>query len=167
MKRITQNKFLVLLVAILLLANLGLLLYFFAFKKDGHHGPEGKGQRPVAEFMQKELGFSDAQAAKFQQLRDRHKEAIKPLIQNMQQLKDSLYSLLRDPSTPDSLVNSLAGRIGEKQKEWESMIFQHFKEVRAICDSSQLPKFDSLVHRMINKGAWMKKGDSTRKPDRH
>ena len=31
MKQFTQNKFLVLLVAILLVANLGLMLYFFVF----------------------------------------------------------------------------------------------------------------------------------------
>ena len=32
MKQFTQNKFLVLLVAILLVANLGLMLYFFVLK---------------------------------------------------------------------------------------------------------------------------------------
>ena len=32
MKQFTQNKFLVLLVAILLVANLCLMLYFFVFK---------------------------------------------------------------------------------------------------------------------------------------
>ena len=154
MKQFTQNRFLVLLVAVLLIANLGLMLYFFVFRhKDDHRG----SSRPVSEFLQKELGFTADQTAKFQQLRDQHKEAIKPVMEEMKKLKDSLYTLLNTPQTNDSAVTMLTNRIGDKQKEWELMIFHHFQKVRAICDSSQLPKFDSLVHQMINRGPWMRK----------
>lgn len=155
MKQFTQNRFLVLLVAVLLIANLGFMLYFFAFRhKDEHRGPS----RPVTDFVQKELGFNADQTAKFQQLRDQHKEAIKPLMDDMKRLKDSLYNLLSHPPANDSALTSLTNKIGEKQKEWELTIFHHFQKVRAICDSSQLPKFDSLVHQMINRGPWMRKG---------
>jgi flagellar basal body-associated protein FliL len=152
MKRLTQNKFLVLLVAILLVANLALMLYFFVFNK-----PKDEGRRlSPSEFMQKKIGFNEQQAAKFQQLRDQHKEAIKPVMEEMKKLKDSLYNLLKEPGSNDSTAITLTNKIGEKQKEWELMIYHHFQKVRAICDSSQLPKFDSLVHRII-KGPWMGK----------
>ncbi len=154
MKQFTQNKFLVLLVAILLTANLGLMLYFFVFKND-HKG--GRKPRPVSDFVQKELGFNADQTAKFQQLRDQHREAVKPIMDEMKKLKDSLYNLLQKPVVNDSTATALANKIGEKQKEWELMIFHHFQKVRAICDSSQLPKFDTLVHRMISRGPWMRK----------
>ena len=153
MKQFTQNKFLVLLVAILLIANLGLMLYFFVFRND--HEPGKKSSRPVSDFVQKELGFNKEQTDRFQQLRDQHKEAVKPIMDEMKKLKDSLYNLLQNPDLDDSTVAALTNKIGEKQKEWELMIFHHFQKVRAICDSSQLPKFDTLVHRMINKGPWM------------
>jgi mevalonate kinase len=154
MKQFTQNKFLVLLVAILLIANLGLMLYFFVYRKD--HDQEIKSPR-VSDFVQKELGFSADQAVKFQQLRDQHKEAVKPIMDEMKKLKDSLYNLLQKPGFDDSTAVTLANDIGEKQKVLELMIFHHFQKVRAICDSSQLPKFDTLVHRMINRGPWMRK----------
>jgi len=160
MKQFTQNRFLVLLVAILLLANLVLLIYFFALRKEHGHGDV---RRPVSDFVKEKLGFSDQQAAKFQQLRDQHKETVKPLIEEMQKLKDSLYNQLQKPEVSDSTITLLTNRIGEKQKEWELKIFHHFQQVRAICDSSQLPKFDSLVHRMINKGPWMRKGPGDKK----
>jgi hypothetical protein len=154
MKQFAQNRFLVLLVALLLIANLGLMLYFFVFRKDA----EQKGKPPrVSDFVQKEIGFNTDQAAKFQQLRDEHKEAIKPLVEDIKKLKDSLYNLLQKPNVDDSTASIIADKIGEKQQEWELMIFHHFQKVRAICDSSQLPKFDSLVHRMINRGPWMRK----------
>ncbi|HEV8283860.1 MAG TPA: hypothetical protein VGQ09_06105 [Chitinophagaceae bacterium] len=128
------------------------MLYFFVFNK-----PKDEGRRlSPPEFMQKKLGFNEQQAAKFQQLRDQHKEAIKPVMEEMKKLKDSLYNLLKEPGSNDSTAITLTNKIGEKQKEWELMIYHHFQKVRAICDSSQLPKFDSLVHRII-KGPWMGK----------
>ena len=155
MKQLAQNKFLVLLVAVLLVANLALMLYFFVFRHKDERGRSPQG--PVSEYVQKKLGFNAEQAAKFQELRDQHREAIKPILEDIKKLKDSLYNLLRDPGRNDSASLLLADRIGEKQKEWELMTFHHFEKVRAICDSSQLPKFDSLVHQMINRGPWMRR----------
>lgn len=152
MKQFTQNKLLVLLVTILLIANLGLMLYFFGFRN--HRKSEDASARPVTDFVQKQLGFNSDQAAKFQQLRDQHKEAVKPIMDDMKKLKDSLYNLLQRPQLDDTVAVNLIDRIGEKQKEWELMIFRHFQKVREICDSSQLPKFDALVHRMVTHGSW-------------
>jgi hypothetical protein len=160
MKQFTQNKLLVLLVAILLVANLGLMLYFFVFRN--RHEPE-KSQHPVSDLMQKELGLNAEQTEKFKQLRDQHRAAVKPVVDEMKRLKDSLYGLLQDPQASDSSVKAIAGQIGDKQEEWEILIFHHFEKVRAICDSSQIPKLDTLVHRMISKWPWMRKKRPTEK----
>jgi len=153
MKQFTQNKFLVLLVAILLVANLCLMLYFFVFKD--RHAPERS--HPVSDLMQKELGLNADQTEKFKQLRDQHRAAVKPVVDEMKRLKDSLYNLLQNPQANDSAAKVIAQQIGEKQEELEILIYHHFEKVREICDSSQLPKFDTLVHRMINKWPWMRK----------
>ena len=152
MKQFTQNKFLVLLVAILLVANLCLMLYFFVLK-DRH----ASASHPVSDLMQKELGLNADQTKKFKQLRDQHRAAVKPVVDEMKRLKDSLYSLLQNPQASDSTAKVIAKRIGEKQEEFEILIYHHFEKVREICDSSQLPKLDTLVHRMINKWPWMRK----------
>ena len=153
MKQLTQNRFLVLLVAILLVANLGLMLYFFVFRS--RHDPERA--HPVSDLMQKELGLDAEQTEKFHQLRDQHRAAVKPIVDDMKRLKDSLYNLLQDPQANDSSARAIAEQIGDKQEEWEILIFHHFEKVRAICDSGQLPKLDTLVHKMINKWPWMRK----------
>lgn len=158
MKQFTQNRLLVSIVAVLLLANLALLLYLFVFRKDHNEHPP---RRPVSEFVQKQLGFSKEQSDKFQQLRDQHKEAVKPLMQEMQKLKDSLFSSLQSPTANDSTARILAGKIGLKQQELELMTYHHFQQVRLICNSDQLPKFDSLVHNMINRGPWGKRSSSS------
>ena len=151
MNQFTQNRFLVLLVAALLVANLGLMLYFFVF----NHKPSPP-QRP-SDYIQKKLDFNADQTAKFQRLRDQHKEAVKPVIDDMRRLKDSLYNLLQKPNVSDSEVAIMTNKIGKKQEEWELIIFHHFQRVRALCDSNQLPKFDTLVHHMINRGPGMHK----------
>ena len=139
------------LVAVLLVANLALMLYFFVFRNT-HKG--GEQPRPVSDFIQRQLGFNPEQAAKFQQLRDQHKEDVKPVIDDMKKLKDSLYRLLQKPELNDTMAVNLIDKIGERQKDWELMIFHHFQKLRAICDSSQLPRFDTLVHRMVTHGSW-------------
>jgi hypothetical protein len=159
MKQFTQNKLLVLLVAILLVANLCLMLYFFVFK----HPHEPERSRPVSDYVQKELGLNDEQAEKFKQLRDEHRAAVKPVVDEMKRLKDSLYNLLQNPETNDSSARIIAAQIGDKQEEWEILIFHHFEKVRAICDSDQLPKLDTLVHRMINKWPSMRKNKPAEK----
>jgi Spy/CpxP family protein refolding chaperone len=129
------------------------MLYFFVFKN--HHEPERPG--PVSDFIQKELDLNADQTEKFKQLRDQHRAAVKPVVDEMKKLKDSLYNLLLNPQANDSAAKAIAKQICEKQEEWEMLIFHHFEKVRAICDSSQLPKLDTLVHRMINKWPWMRK----------
>ena len=161
MKQFTQNKLLVLLVAILLVANLGLMLYFFV-GRNNHNRHQGSNH-PVSDFMQKQIGFNADQAAKFQELRDQHKQEVKPVIDDIKMLKDSLYKLLQGPEVNDSIAENLVNEIGEKQKQWELMIFHHFQKVRAICDSNQLPKFDTLVHRMVTRDPWMHKKISSHK----
>jgi Spy/CpxP family protein refolding chaperone len=156
MKKLTQNKFLTLAVILLLLANLGLLLYFVAFRHEHRHGD--MKSHSVSDFVQKELNFNDDQKAKFKQLRDQHKETVRPFMESMHKLKDSLFNLLRNPQTNDSVISPIINQIGAKQTELELMIFHHFQKVRALCDSSQLPKFESLVHHMINHGPRMRKG---------
>lgn len=157
MKQFTQNKLLVLLVAILLIANLALMFYFFVFRNE--HKTDSSSSRPVSDFVQKQLGFNSDQVARFQQLRDEHKQAVRPIIDDIKKLKDSLYNLLQTPQD-DSVAVNLIDKIGERQKDWELMIFHHFQKMRAICDSSQLPKFDSLVHRMVTRGMWTHKKTS-------
>ncbi|HEY1870731.1 MAG TPA: hypothetical protein VGG71_06705, partial [Chitinophagaceae bacterium] len=80
-------------------------------------------------------------------------------IDDIKKLKDSLYNLLQTPQD-DSVAVNLIDKIGERQKDWELMIFHHFQKMRAICDSSQLPKFDTLVHRMVTRGMWTHKKTS-------
>ena len=53
---------------------------------------------------------------------------MKPVVDEMKKLKDSLYNLLQNPQANDSAAMAIAKQIGEKQEEWEMLIFHHFEK---------------------------------------
>src|SRR5689334_14409849 len=98
MTYIKNNKVLVLIIGVLLLSNVA-LLYFYLSKPCSNKN-QGGGQSP-REYMigrlKNEVGFSDEQISKYSELSDKHKEAMKPLFNDIYMAKDSLYKMLQWP----------------------------------------------------------------------
>lgn len=154
-----KNKTLLLLVVILLLSNLGLLLYFFAWKKPGYKNGGGpRGEFAIVDFMKKEIGFTEEQTKQFKALHEANRDSLKILGENIRKAKTELYSLLQQGNTPDSLINSTAEKMSQYQKRMEISMFYHFQKVRAICNTEQKIKLDSLVNRMNNRPPWFRRG---------
>jgi periplasmic protein CpxP/Spy len=146
MTYIRNNKVLVFIIAILLLSNIALL--FFFLREDKKEKPKKSPREYMIEKLRGEVGFSDQQITQYEQLSDKHKESMKPLFESMRQAKDSLYKLLlQQPS--DSLVNHYLDRIGEKQKNIDQRIFAHFLSLKQLCTPEQLPKYDTVIQRVI------------------
>ena len=87
--------------------------------------------------LQKEVGFNEEQTAKYKELKDKQRERIRPMYDNMRKAKDSLFRLLSYPDTPDSVVNKAADVIAQQQKELDIETFNHFKRVRTLCTPGQ------------------------------
>jgi periplasmic protein CpxP/Spy len=152
MSKITQNnRALILLVAILLLTNIGVLIYFLNFNKPHKPEPPRERKSPV-EYVKDEIGFNEQQAAQFKILHESHMDSLKVLGEDLRKSKTAFFNLLQQQGVADSTVSAAAERIGEMQEEFELNNFRHFQRVRALCsDSQQQIKFDSMVTRMINR----------------
>ena len=150
MTYIKNNKVLVFVIAVLLLSNIA-MLYFFLRTGSGEKPKKdsGGGMRAyMIKTLRDSVGFTDEQITKYEALSDKHKEAIKPLFEEMTKAKDSLYKLLlKQPS--DSLVSHYLGMIGEKQKAIDQRIFNHFIALKEICTAEQRPRYDSAIQRVI------------------
>ncbi len=166
-----RYKTLVAIIAVLLLSNVAMLVYFVALKDNGKSNSSNHGEKhksPMTEFLQKEIGFTPAQMTVFDSLKQHHRAAVKPLFDDLSQSRDSLYLLAGAASNSDA-VTTAASAIGRKQAALELRMFENFQQIRAICTPAQLPKFDSLaptlVHKMMGpprrQGA-PPKGDSSR-----
>ena len=149
--RSSTNKTLVLIIVVLLLTNIAVLGYFLWYKKSDLPLKAEKERNGIAEPLEKEVGFSADQLAQYKLLKDKQRELIRPMYEDMRKSKDSLFQLLATKDATDSAVVNLAGTIGEKQRTLDLLTFSHFKRVRALCKPDQEVKYDSMLVRMFRK----------------
>jgi protein CpxP len=94
-------------------------------------------------------------------MRDQQMKAIKPMFDDMRKAKDSLFRMISNDNANDSSVNAVGDAIAQKQKEMDLRMYNHFKRIRSLCTPAQLPKYDSVIQRMMRK-----MGKPRRDPDR-
>lgn len=146
------------MIAVLLLSNIA-MLYFFLKKDKCNEGTKKlfSAREFMAEKLKNEVGFTDSQIAKYRELSGKHKEAMRPLFEDIGLAKDSLYKLLlQEPS--DSTINHYLEVIGEKQEAIDKRIFNHFLTLKHICTPDQRPKYDSVIQHAIKGMINPKKG---------
>ena len=163
-----RNRNLLIIIGVLLLTNIGVLVYFLG-QKEPSKLPEpanGKDRPGITEMLQKEVGFNDEQTAKYKLLKEKQKETIKPMYDDMRKMKDSLFRLLSYPETSDSLLNKMADAIAQKQKALDLQTFNHFKRVRTLCTPGQQSKYDSMVLRMFRKMGKTTRHNESEKTDK-
>ena len=148
-----RNRNLLIIIGVLLLTNIAVLVYFLGEKKPAKPGTSHneKDKAGIAEMLQKEVGFTDEQTAQYKQLKEKQKETIRPMYDDMRKAKDSLFKLLSYPETNDTLLNKISDVIAQKQKALDLQTFNHFKKVRTLCTPEQQPKYDSMILRMFRK----------------
>lgn len=155
MTYIKNNRTIVFIIAVLLLSNFALLYILFG---RGNSAPKQQTQSEFKSFreymaatLKNEVGFSDEQVKGYQDLSQKHKEGMKVLFDDIKNTKDTLYKFVFVDNVPDSLTNSYLNKIGEKQKNIDQRISNHFRTLRGLCTAEQRPKFDSITQRIIYK----------------
>ena len=147
MSTITNTRNLLLIIAVLLITNISVLAYFGWFRKeqDKQHGPN------VKELLKKDVKFTAEQLEHYSTLKQRQRDIAKPMWESMRKSKDSLFSLLSDDTITDSTVEKITAGISQKQQALDQMSFRHYRALRAICEPSQLPAYDSMLVRLFRK----------------
>ncbi len=152
MSTTSTNRNLLVIIGVLLLTNIGVLVYFLWLKSPEKPSIQNRDNRNgISDMLKKEVGFNDVQLAKYKELKDAQWNSIRPMFDDMRKVKDSLFRLLSNPATNDSMLDNAGNAIAQKQKALDLQTFNHFKKVRAICTSEQLPKYDSVIIRMFSR----------------
>jgi len=130
------------LLYILIILLVGFNGYFIAtqFKKPPRNKPGG----PEV-FIAKELNFDEAQMAEFDALLTPHETKMKEIRHQKRRLKDQLFEMMFHKDVPQSAVDSILVEIGRNEQERDRQVFDHFREVRKICNESQRRKFEKIV----------------------
>lgn len=149
------SKNLLIIIAVLLLTNIGVLGYFLWFKKPAKQAEQrwdAKGNsNGIYELLQKDVGFSADQLAQYKLMKDKQRETLRPMFDDMRKAKDSLFRLLKESDVPDSISDKVAGEIGRRQKMLDLQTYTYFRKVRTLCTPEQLPKYDTLIQNMFSK----------------
>jgi len=146
-----RSKVFLSIIGILLIANI-VMLSFFIMKRDSGK-PEKRPDRKamIAEFLKKEIGFSQVQLQQYDTLSDKHREGIKKMFDSLRSSKDNQFRQLTTGDFSDSVMNSVADQSATSQKIMELQMFNHLKSIRMLCTAEQLPKFDSLFVKVLNR----------------
>lgn len=126
-------KFLTIIVALLLASNLSLVAYLF-FRKNSK--PEG----PRKEVIER-LHFDENQIKTYDKLIDVHRITIRQTEDSIRLCKSELYNTLQNgakANQKDSLMNELC----KWQIRIENVNYQHFIDIKSICNASQQKDFD-------------------------
>jgi protein CpxP len=146
-----RSKVFLSIIGILLIANI-VMLSFFIMKRDSGK-PERRPDRKamIADFLKKEIGFTQAQLQQYDTLSDKHREGIKKMFDSLRSAKDNQFRQLTSGNFSDSVMNSVADQSASSQKIMELQMFSHLKSIRMLCTPDQLPKFDSLFVKVLNR----------------
>ena len=133
-----KSKFLTIAVLVLLVSNLFLAGFILTHKKGGPHRKNPK------ELIVKKLDLDHNQVKKYEELIDAHKPAFIEKKKTLQNKKNDLYLLLQSHNDQTKSLE-LSTEIGALQREIELFQFNHFKDIRKLCNPDQLVRFDDLM----------------------
>jgi hypothetical protein len=139
-----RNTWLTAAVVLLLLANVASIAIFWLGRNRQHGSPE-----QPASFLVRELGFDTRQQDQFMQLVTAHRQRAGQLREQVKDAKDEFFGLLQQPNVPDSIKTAAAAKASQLTQQLDLVTFEHFQQVRSLCNASQQKKFDAIIHDVL------------------
>lgn len=120
------------------------MVLVFLFINQGKKGFNPEGPKKI---IIEKLQLDDQQVISYQKLIDQHRIDIKAKDEKILFLKNELYSTLNS-NQPTSVIDSLTSEIGIIQKQIEMTHYNHFLDIKSLCNSEQLPLFNDLSNEL-------------------
>ncbi|MGF2412399.1 MAG: periplasmic heavy metal sensor [Ferruginibacter sp.] len=154
MNAITNNRWITLMILLLLTANIVTLVLLWTHKSNSNILP-GQPAAPVQvfEFVTKELQLDAAQQQVYKTLREEHQQGQRPLQDSIRKAKDNFFTLLQQPAANDTAVQLLSSKVAAAEQQLEIFTFRHFQKLRAICNGNQQKMFDSIIKNVLQQMA--------------
>lgn len=131
---------------LLVLNIVGLTFFLLTKPRPSHRSSPHDFQAEIIETLQ----LDSQQVATFRKLAYDHRQNIQSINEQQQQLLPPYFESLSDPATGidgDSILNQFQ-RI---EREKIELTYQHFLDLKLMLDESQLPHFDSLIDRLVDR----------------
>lgn len=111
----------------------------------GPHGPGGAGPQGAAafDFIAHETHMDRAQIRAYENLRDQHQMAVRPLRDSLHDLREQLFQQLANGDEARRLQQLRT--VAELSMKQDSITVRHFQQVRALLHPDQQQRFDSII----------------------
>ena len=152
-----QKRYLILVIVILVIMNLGTLFILWVGKPSP--SPQKRSQvsheqekARLEQLLKGELGFDENQVEQYLKMRYEHRKQSLTLNTKIHELKKQMYDeVFHD--MPQQLSDSLLNLIQAKQAELEHITFQHFIDLKKLCKPDQQDKLKLLIDEFFSKNS--------------
>lgn len=152
-----RKKWWIFLFALILIINLGTLVFFWL----GHLHEQRMLDGPqLKEVIADELNFDEQQRNKFEVFVKEHQDKSAQIRRKIEKAKITYYQL----NSPESIKIAHLMDLTNAYGELDQLNFKHFQDIRSICSKEQSKKFDVLMQQIISSGKF---GFSGKKPRPH
>ena len=150
MNYFNKTKWWAIAVIALIVLNAATLTIFWVERKSNHDLPQKQENRGVtASYLTKELAFDSIQQLQYNQLVLKHRQSTRQIRKEIRNAKDAFFELLSDSSITDDAIKAASKRVSDIEQQLDILTFNHFKEVRTICNAEQKKKFDSIIKNAV------------------
>jgi protein CpxP len=143
--KLDKVKILSILVVLLICINLATLAGVWMMRPPN---PHGFGAMSPKEFIITKLEFTDEQAEAFELLRKSHFDTIQKLREQIRSEKEEMYAGLKTKGNEAAAYDHLA-KVIACEEQAEKITFEHFRQVRELCNDQQKQHFDAIINQVI------------------
>lgn len=151
-KPVTYRVFLIAII-FLTLVNFGFAISYYVAHRQHRAQSEHPRERFMerrGRFMEKEIGFDEAQMRTFQNLRSEFREQISPLQMELRTLNSSLI-MEATSANPDTIeCTRISRQIGDLHTEIKVVTYLHMMQVAKIASPEQMKKLDAFYLEMFS-----------------
>ena len=141
-----KYKWLFFLLFVLLVSNIVLAVFLFV-SNSSKPSTQNKNE---ANSIYKEIGLDSTQIDTFKARKEAYFKVMRPLWNEIKELKDSMYKRLEADSN-DLIVKSLSSEIATKTSIADMKTYQHFSELRKLCTPEQQVRYDTIIPKLVNR----------------
>ena len=150
MTRQPLQNWLSIFVIILLATNVITLAGLWSTKKSSRDN--ARQQRPrMGRFVVDQTKFDSAQEKAYWIMRDSLVNTQRPVWDSIRAARKRFYDLVNQQMPNDSLLQTRAEEITVHQLKLDLITLHHFQQVRALCRSDQVQKFDTVIQEIVNR----------------
>ena len=147
--KIDKVKLLTILVVLLLVLNIATIAGIWKLID-----PQTLAMLPppptgAKEYIISKLDLDEEQQKVFEELRKEHFEQIQNLQEQIRVEKDAMYDLLKSAEPDTTVTFNHIAKIMQSEERLERVTFEHFRKVRAICNTEQQQHFDAIIDQIM------------------